>query len=65
MHANQLDHSQILTDQDLCKLLKISKRTLHRYCKNGMLPYFKIGKSYLYLKNDVYYKIIEVQNSYK
>lgn len=43
----------ILTDEDLVKLLKVSKRTLSTYRKNGILTYSQVGKMIWYSKADI------------
>lgn len=44
----------ILTDHDVCKIFKISTKTLRRRCKSGDLTHYKIGGVYYYQKYDVY-----------
>lgn len=36
----------------VAKILKVSKRTVYRYCENG-LKYYKIGNSYRFDAKDV------------
>ena len=38
-----LDGNRYITEQELSKALKITKRTLIEYRMNGKLPYYKIG----------------------
>ena len=47
-----------LDNQDVCQLLKISKRTLQTYRDNGTLTYSQIGYKCYYKKEDVE-KLIE------
>ena len=42
-----------LDNQDVCEILKISKRTLQTYRDNGTLPYSQIGHKMLYKPEDV------------
>lgn len=49
---------ELLTIQDVCKLLNKSRSTIHRYCKNGSLKKSVIGGSVYFLKADIL-KIIE------
>ena len=44
----------LLDNQDLCLLLKVSKRTLQRFRSSGKLPYKRIGKKTYYLESDVH-----------
>jgi hypothetical protein len=43
----------ILNDADLCKMLKISKRTLSTWRSNGMIAFHKVGGIVFYLYSDV------------
>jgi len=51
---NKLNNEALLDNQDLCLLLKVSKRTLQRLRSSGKLPYKRIGKKTYYLESDVY-----------
>lgn len=44
----------LLDNQDLCLLLKVSKRTLQRFRSSGKLPYKRIGKKTYYLESDIH-----------
>lgn len=48
-----------LDNQDVCQLLKISKRTLQTYRDNGTLAYSQIGYKCYYKKVDIE-KLIEI-----
>lgn len=48
-----------LDNQDVCQLLKISKRTLQSYRDNGTLAYSQIGYKCYYKKVDIE-KLIEI-----
>ena len=41
-----LDGNRYITEQELSKALKITKRTLIEYRMNGKLPYYKIGERF-------------------
>jgi len=56
---NWLDGEQILDNQDLCLLLKVTKRTLQRYRMKGILPYFNIDGRNYYRASDVHKLIRE------
>ena len=51
---NPLDDTW-LDNQEVCSILKISKRTLQTYRDTGMLPYSKIN-------GKVYFKAADIQN---
>ena len=59
---NVINDEILLDNQDLCLLLKVSKRTLQRFRSSGKLPYKRIGKKTYYLESDVH-KFI--QNGFK
>ena len=48
-----LDGNRYVTEQELSKALKITKRTLIEYRMNGKLPYYKIGGKILYKEQDI------------
>jgi hypothetical protein len=51
---NKIIDEVLLDNQDLCLLLKVSKRTLQRFRSSGKLPYKRIGKKTYYHESDVY-----------
>ena len=61
---NQLNGDTLLDNQDLCLLLKVSKRTLQRYRSLGILPYKRIQQKTYYLESDVH-KFISQEFVYK
>ncbi len=48
-----LDGNRYITEQELSKALKITKRTLIEYRMNGKLPYYKIGGKVYYKEQDI------------
>jgi hypothetical protein len=44
---------QWLDNEDVCKVLRVTKRTLQNYRDNFVLPYSQIGKKILYKASDV------------
>ncbi len=61
---NQLNGDTLLDNQDLCLLLKVSKRTLQRYRSSGILPYKRIQQKTYYLESDVH-KFISQEFTYR
>ncbi len=55
---SEQDKEQLLDNQDLCNLLKVSKRTLQRYRSCGML-------SYQLLRHKIYYRVSDVHRFIK
>ena len=51
---NKINDEVLLDNQDLCLLLKVSKRTLQRFRSSGKLPYKRIGKKTYYLESDIH-----------
>lgn len=49
----KVDGEEILDNQDLLQLLKISDRTLQRYRSDGRLPYYSISGKLYYKRSDV------------
>lgn len=57
---NCLDGEQLLDNQDLMFLLKVSPRTLQRYRTKGILPFIKLDDGRCYYKaTDVHKLILE------
>ena len=50
---SQLDGEEVLDNQDLCLLFKVSIKTLQRYRAIGALPYFTISGKVFYKASDV------------
>jgi len=55
---NCLDGEQLLDNQDLMFLLKVSLRTLQRYRAKGILPYIKLDDGRCYYKATDVHKLI-------
>lgn len=57
-----------LTSEEVCKLLRLSSRTLQEYRDNGTIAYYKIGGKILYKQSDIqamlerYYNPIHKRN---
>jgi excisionase family DNA binding protein len=49
----QLESRQYLTDRDLSRLLKISRRCLQDYRTEGKIPFYRIGGKILYRASDI------------
>ena len=50
--GNQIN-KQWLTKHEVCKLLRISERSLHTYRRNGEIPYTTIGSKIFYRVSDI------------
>lgn len=50
---NRLNGETIYDNQDLCMMLRLSKRSLQRLRSTGILPYLQIGQKTFYLESDV------------
>lgn len=57
-----LTKENILEDHQVCDLLRISTKTLRRYCKDGKISYFKMGGKYYYLRQMLYLNILKLNN---
>lgn len=49
-----IDGEELLDNQDLLQMLKISNRSLQRYRSNGRLPYYTISGKLYYKRSDVH-----------
>ncbi|GHT26858.1 excisionase [Bacteroidia bacterium] len=50
----KLNGELLFDNQDLCLMLKVSKRTLQRYRSAGKLPFKRIEQKTYYLESDVH-----------
>jgi excisionase family DNA binding protein len=48
-----LDGERYLTDREVSEILKVSRRTLHEYRNDGVLPYILLGGKVLYRESDL------------
>lgn len=51
---NLFEGERLLDNQDVCQLLKVSKRTLQRYRTSGLLKYKTIMRKTYYREKDVH-----------
>lgn len=51
--TQSVDGEELLDNQDLMQLLKISNRSLQRYSSDGKLPYYSISGKIYYKRSDV------------
>ncbi|MFH6959583.1 helix-turn-helix domain-containing protein [Flavobacterium aquidurense] len=51
---NNIDGEELLDNQDLLQMLKISNRSLQRYRSSGKLPYYTISGKIYYKLSDVH-----------
>lgn len=51
---NNIDGEELLDNQDLLQMLKISHRSLQRYRSSGRLPYYTISGKLYYKLSDVH-----------
>ena len=45
--------AEVLTTEEVCKLLKISRQTIYKLVEQGKLPGTKVGQSYKFLKSEL------------
>lgn len=60
---NSIDGEELLDNQDLLQMLKISNRSLQRYRSIGKLPYYTISGKLYYKLSDVHQFIRESFNA--
>lgn len=60
---NSIDGEELLDNQDLLQMLKISPRSLQRYRSSGRLPYYTISGKLYYKLSDVHQFIRESFNT--
>ncbi len=53
MKEKMLDGERLMDNQDVCQMLRVSKRTLQRYRTSGELPYRMLFHKAFYKQSDV------------
>ncbi|MCP9438415.1 MAG: helix-turn-helix domain-containing protein [Nitrospira sp.] len=48
-----LPKSELLTVEETCRYLKITRRTLYRYLRSHQIPAFKLGKEWRFVRSDL------------
>ncbi len=56
------DSDKIMTREEVCKLLKVSKKTLFNWSNDKLLVNHKIGRRVYYMKADVMAKLTNLKN---
>ena len=51
--ARDLEHDELLTDEELRELLGVSRTTLWRLRNGAGLPFGKVGREYRYRKSEI------------
>ena len=61
---NDYSSQKWLDNQEVCSILKISKRTLQHFRDNGSLPYSQIGYKIFYKPKDIenFLKVLSSKN---
>lgn len=52
-HKPLFDDERYLTSEELCSILKISRRTLQDYRNNGFLPFIQLPGKVLFRESDI------------
>lgn len=52
-HKPLFDGERYLTSEELCSILKISRRTLQDYRKSGFLPFIQLPGKILFRESDI------------
>ena len=47
------ENDEFLRSEDVCRLFKISNSTLKNYRTEGIIPCYKLGKTYLYKRLEI------------
>lgn len=48
-----LNNDTFLTDAEVADIFRVTRRTLHEYRDQGIIPYYAIGGKYIYSEKDV------------
>ncbi|OWK72897.1 hypothetical protein CBW16_11655 [Flavobacteriaceae bacterium JJC] len=61
-YITNLQKSDILTDQDVCKYLQISVKTLRKFCRENKISYTRLGSRYYYIRQIFALNLIKICN---
>jgi excisionase family DNA binding protein len=53
MAASGTQDDEILTVAQVSKLLKLHQRTIYKLVRNGVIPGWRVGKSWRFLKSEI------------
>jgi excisionase family DNA binding protein len=53
MADSRTEDDEILTVGQVSKLLKLHRRTIYKPAQNGMIPGWRVGKSWRFLKSEI------------
>jgi excisionase family DNA binding protein len=53
MAANEIEDDEVLTVRQVSKLLKLHRRTIYKLAQKGMIPGWRVGKSWRFLKSEI------------
>jgi excisionase family DNA binding protein len=53
MAASGTQDDEILTVAQVSKLLKLHQRTIYKLAQSGMIPGWRVGKSWRFLKSEI------------
>jgi excisionase family DNA binding protein len=53
MAESRRDDDEILTVGQVSKLLKLHRRTIYKLAQKGMIPGWRVGKSWRFLKSEI------------
>lgn len=45
--------TETLSRDEVCSILRISNPTLLKWCKNGVVPFLKVGRNVRFYRNDI------------
>lgn len=60
---NSLDGDELMDNQDMCFLLGVTKQTLYRYRKKGILKYYMVDNGKVYYKKSEIPEFLLKKNS--
>lgn len=49
----EMIEDRLLTTEETCQMVRVSRPTLHRWKQSGIIPYVKVGKNIRYYESDV------------
>ena len=53
MAEHRIEYDEILNVGEVSKLLKLHPRTIYKLAQTGMIPAWRVGKSWRFLKSEI------------
>jgi excisionase family DNA binding protein len=64
-HEKQVPQEELIKIEDVCRLFKVSKVTIHSWKKSGRLPFYRISNKIYFKKNEVIEAMNKIERRFR